>query len=553
MKLSDYVVKFIKNTTGSVFLLSGGGIMHLVDSLRKSNLNVYCCHHEQGAAIAAEGYSRIKNRPGIAVVTSGPGVTNTVTGIAGAWLDSIPIIIIAGQVKRKDITARKNGKQMIRQTGFQELNVVDIVKPITKYAVTVKKEKEIRFHLEKAIYLATHGRPGPVFVEIPLDVQAVEIDLKKLKSFIPPKKDSFKKNLPIKEVVKELKNAKRPLLLVGNGVRLAGAEKNLLKFLEKYKINTVTSIFTADDLVTCEYEKYLGRQGMPGNESANFAADNCDLLLVIGERLQLTQTSFDYENFAKQAIKIMVDIDKEEMHKKTIKIDIPIQCDAKEFLTQICREDFKLNDWNVKVNKIDCRKYAPGGSYLNVYKFIEKLGECSRGMTVATANGMASLVSHQALKIRRGQRFITNAGLGHMGSGLPLSIGASIAGGMSPVICCEGDGSIMLNIQELQTIIYHKLPIKIFIFNNGGYYSIRNTHQRFFGKIFAADCSCGVSLPDFSVLIPAWGLKYERISTNKELKKLPAVINYAGPIVCELIIAPDQPMLPKWTAGQLKK
>ena len=555
MKLSDYTIKFIKeNVADSIFLLSGGGIMHLVDSIGRSDINSYCCHHEQGAVIAAEGYGRIKNVPGVALVTTGPGGTNAVTGIAGAWLDSIPMMIIAGQVKRADIAPYENGAPVVRQIGMQELNVIDIVKPITKYAVTVTNEKEICYHLEKGLYLATHGRPGPVFIEIPLDVSVAEIDQENLKSFDPSKlEEKMEVNQEtMNEISSLLKEAKKPLLMAGNGVRLAGGEEILWKLLEKLGINTVTPIFTADDLVTYDYPYYLGRQGMPGNKSANYAIDNCDLLLVIGERLQFTQTSWEAEKFASGAKIIMVDIDENELKKKNIKIDVPVRCDAKLFLEELFKQDIKLNRWNVSIESINPEDYSVGKNYLNVYKFLEKLSAYPEKMDVAAANGMASVATHQALKIKRGQKFITNAGLGHMGSGLPMAIGACVANGKRPVICMEGDGSIMLNIQELQTVVYHNLPLKIFIFNNNGYYSIRSTHKNYFGKLFACDPSCGVTFPDFSKLIPAWGIKYERISNNEELDRLQGVMEYGGPVVCELIIAPDQPMLPKWMAGQLK-
>lgn len=556
MKLSDYLVEYLEKITDSVFLLSGGGIMHLVDSLSKSKLNLYCCHHEQACAIAAEGYARIKNKVGVAVVTTGPGGTNAITGVAGAWLDSIPMLVISGQVKRDNLLPRQNGQPLIRQIGFQEINIIDLVKPITKYTVMIEDEKEILYHLEKAIYLATHGRPGPVWLDIPLDVQAIEIDQKNLKSFSPAEFE--KKNVDldsalIEKVVKLLHEAKRPLLIAGNGIRLAGGEEILWQVLEKFKINTVTPIFTADDLVTNDYPYYLGRQGMPGNETANWAVDNCDLLLVIGERLQLTQTSYDYEKFAPQAKKIMVDIDEEELKKKTIKIDIPVHSDAKLFLEKLYQQNLILNRWEVKVKTIKPADYAGKEEYLNVYSFLEELNKYADNLSVATANGMASVAPHQALKIKRGQRFITNAGLGHMGSGLPLAIGACIAEGKNPVICTEGDGSIMLNLQELQTVLHNRLPIKIFIFNNNAYYSIRSTHLRFFNKISAADPSSGVSLPDFSKIIPAWGFAYVRINNNSELDKIKEVIQSNGPIVCELMIDPDQPMLARWEAGQLRE
>lgn len=552
MKLSDYVVQFIgKEVADSIFLLSGGGIMHLVDSVGKSGLNFFCCHHEQAAAIAAEGYGRIKNSPGVVLVTTGPGGTNAITGIAGAWLDSIPMLVIAGQVKRADIAPRQNGALTVRAIGFQELNVIDLVKPITKYAITVTDEKEIRYHLEKAVYLSRHGRPGPVFVEIPLDVQKAEIELDSLKSFDSSEIEE-KINLDfglMNKVVHFLKEAKRPLLMAGNGIRLAGGEEILWKVLEKLQINAITPIFTADDLITYDYSHYLGRQGMWGNKSANYAIDNCDVLLIVGERMQLTQVSWDYAKFANRATKIMVDIDENEIRKKTVKIDLPIHCDAKEFLEEIYKQDIKLNRWEVKIEPINSDNYVCDKKYLNVYNFFNELNNRPEKFDVATANGMASLTAHQALKISRGQRFITNAGLGHMGSGLPMAIGACVAQGKKPVICLEGDGSIMLNIHELQTVVHHNLPLKIFIFNNDGYYSIRTTHLKFFNKISAADPLSGVTLPDYSQLIPAWGLAYERINNDGELGKLKKVMEHDGPIVCELMIDPNQPLLDKWTAG----
>jgi acetolactate synthase-1/2/3 large subunit len=554
MKLSDYVVKFVEGITDSIFLVSGGGIMHLVDSLSRSKLGVYCTHHEQAAAIASEGYARIKNDIGVCLVTSGPGGTNAVTGVAGAWLDSIPVLVISGQVKRDNIVPRKNGKPLFRALGFQELNVIDIVKPITKYAVTVEREEDIRFHLEKAVYLAKSGRPGPVWVEIPLDVQGPldqktgEVDPQKLRSFILPTVAQPTK-IPIDLIVEKLQKAKRPLLLVGNGIRLAGGEKILWQLINKLKINVVTALFTADDLVTYDYPYYLGRQGMPGNETANWAIDNCDLLMVIGERLQLTQTSFYYKNFAKGAYKIMVDIDEAEMHKKTVSINLPIHCDAKFFLQELFKQKIRLNRWPVKVKPINPNALQGDKKYLNVYRFLKELSKHTHGYHVATANGTASLTPHQALIIKRGQRFITNAGLGHMGSGLPMAIGACIAAKKKPVICMEGDGSLMFNIHELQTVLYHKLPIKLFIYNNNGYYSIRVTHLNFFKKEYASGPNTGLSLPNFEKLIKAWGFPYVKIASDKDLYKVKGVINHKGPIVCELMIDPLQPMPPKWSAG----
>lgn len=556
MKLSDYVVSFIeKEVADSIFLLSGGGIMHLVDSVgRAKKLKSYCTHHEQAAAIAAEGYARIKNDLGVVLVTTGPGGTNAITGAAGAWLDSIPMLVISGQVKTDNITPRKNGVPVVRAIGFQELNVIDIVKPITKYAVTVEEPHEIRYHLEKAVHLAKSGRPGPVWIEIPLDIQAADVDPKTLPSFIPRPDDMFAQpKIPMELIIKKLQEAKRPMLLAGNGIRLAGGEEMLQKVLKKLKINTATVIFTADDLVTYDYPYYLGRQGMWGNKPANYAIDNCDVLLVIGDRLQLTQLSYDYQNFATQAFKIMVDIDEAELTKKTLAIDLPVHADAKVFLEELYKQDLTLNRWDIDVPQINPKEYQGKAKYLNVYDFHAALSEYSKkGLHVATADGQASVSPHQALRIVNGQRFITNAGLGHMGSGLPLAIGACIANNKNPVLCMDGDGSIMLNIQELQTILYHKLPIKIFLFNNDGYFSIRNTHKKNFNKIVAADSQSGVSFPNFEKITKAWGLAYEKIANKSDLKKLKKVMNYDGSVICELMIDPYQPMFEVWAAGKLR-
>lgn len=552
MKLSDYVMQYVEGITDSVFLLSGGGIMHLVDSLRKSKkLNSICCHHEQAVATAAEGYARIKNNIGVALVTTGPGGTNVITGAAGAWLDSIPMLVINGQVKTDNITPRKNGKPMVRAIGFQELNVLDLVRPISKYAETVEKPEDIRYHLEKAVYLAKAGRPGPSWVEIPLDIQAAEINPLKLRGYFPPPQKKFK--IPIKLIADQLKKAKRPLLLVGNGIRLASGEKILWKVINKLKINVVTALFTADDLVTYEYPNYLGRQGMWGNETANWAVDNCDLLLVVGERLQLTQTSYDYKNFATQAIKIMVDIDKNELYKKTLDINIAINADAKIFLKELYRQKIKLSSWLVKKKLLNVKKYLGDKKYVNVYQFLEELNHLIKNENVVTSNAMAAVSTHQVLNIKKGQRFIVNAGLGQMGQGLPMAIGVCFASGKKTTICFEGDGSLMLNIQELQTIFHHELPIILFIYNNNGYWSIRNTHRNYFNKVFASDPKTGVSLPDYSKLIPAWGLKYIRIKNNNELIKIKTIMKKKTPIVCELMIDPDQPMQPTWSAGKFRE
>ncbi len=542
MKLSDYVMKFLEEKTDSIFLVSGGGCMHLVDSIGRSNLSSYCCHHEQACALAAEGYARLKNDIGVACVTTGPGGTNAITGVAASWIDGIPIMIISGQVRIETMLKKEDKKRGLRQIGPQELNIIDIVKPITKYAVTIRNPNKIKYHLEKAIYLAKEDKPGPVWLDIPLDIQSSEIQEKNLESYLVPEKQKIR--IPFRKIIGELNKAKRPLMLVGQGVRLAGAYDLLWKFLEKSKINVVSAM-SGDDLVNEDYPYYLGRQGVTGTETANYAVDNCDLLLVLGTRMQIRQTSFDFGDFVNGAKTIMIDVDEAELNKINFKPDIAVAADAKDFLEEIVKQDIKLQRWNVKIKPID---YETKKGYIDVYEFFQKGLNNKCGFPIVTTNGMACEASHQATKLCRGQRLITNTAFGEMGKGLPMAIGACVANGKNPVICMEGDGSIMMNLQELQTMKHNNLPLKIFLFNNGVYYSIRNTMKNYFGKVFAADTKSGVSVPKWENLIKGFGIKYEKIKNKSDLYKLERILNSPEPVFCELVIDPNQKMLPKWNA-----
>lgn len=548
IKLSDYLVKYLEKITDSVFLVSGGGHMHIVDSIGRSKLNALCCHHEQACALAAEAYSRMSNEKiGVADVTTGPGGTNALTGIAAAWVDGIPLIVIGGQVKREIKLTRQDIKNGLRKLGEpQEINFLDVVKPITKYAICLDNPNKIRYELDKALYLAKSGKPGPVFIEIPLDVQEAKVDEKRLIGFNPKTKPKYK--IPFKKIVKALNKAERPLMIVGNGIRLAKGEEELYQFLEKTKINVVTAM-SGTDLVGSDYPFYLGEQGMTGVETANYACDNCDLLLIVGTRMQIRNTSFAYNKFAKDAIKIMVDIDKAELCKRTLKIDIPVAADAKIFLKGLLKQKIRLKRWNVEKKPIF---YQINKKYVDIYQFMEALsGKCD--WPVITSNGMAAEIPHQALKLKKGQRLITNTAFGEMGKGITMAIGACVANKKKPVICIEGDGSIMMNLQEIETIIYYHFPIKIFLLNNGGYYSIRNTHLNYFGRVFAADKNSGVGLPEWEKLAPGFGIKYQAIKTAKDLFKIENILNSKGPILCEVFIDPYQKKLPKWEAGLLKE
>jgi acetolactate synthase-1/2/3 large subunit len=528
----------MERVTDSAFLVSGGGIMHVVDSLGRSEIECICCHHEQGAAKAAEGYARLKNDIGFCVVTTGPGATNTFTGVAAAWLDKVPVLFISGQV-RTEVMVPEDKRSKLRQVGPQELNVVDCVKPITKYAVTIMDPREIRYHLEKAIYLAKSGAPGPVWLDIPLDIQCAEIDERSLKGFVPPERTT--PEMPIAEITNALNKAERPLLLVGNGIWCAHAVDELYEFIEKTKINVVGAM-SGRDLVTRDYPYFLGEQGMTGNTPANYAVDQCDVLLIVGTRMQIRQTSFDFAKFAKDAVKIFVEIDPFEFDKINFKADIPVCADAKDFLAEMNKQDLSVTRWDVDVEPI---AYTERENYIDIYQFFEELSRVNE-FDVVTTNGMAAEAPHQALYNRKGKRIITNSACGEMGHGLPMALGACMAAGKEPVVCIEGDGSIMMNMQELQTILYNNLPVKIFLINNGGYFSIRNTHEKFFGKNFASDETCGLSLPDWKKLAPAWGFAYERIETKENLEVIKQVLDCEGPVICELIVDPRQTMLTKW-------
>ncbi len=538
MKLSKYITNFMENITDTAFLVSGGGIMHVVDSLGRSQIECICCHHEQGAAKAAEGYARMKNDLGFCVVTTGPGATNTFTGVAAAWLDKVPVLFISGQV-RTEVMVPEDKRSILRQVGPQELNVVDCVKPITKYAVTITDPNEIRYHLEKAIYLAKSGAPGPVWLDLPLDMQYAEIDETSLKGFEPPV--VAPPVIPIGEIADILNKAERPLLLVGNGIWCAHAVDDLYEFIEKTQINVVGAM-SGRDLVTREYPYFIGEQGMTGNVSANYAVDHCDVLLIVGTRMQIRQTSFDFDKFAKDAKTIFVEIDPAEFDKINFKADIPVCADAKDFLQQINKEDLSVTRWDVPMEPI---AYTEQENYIDLYQFFEEFSRVNE-FDVMTTNGMAAEGPHQALFNRKGKRIITNTACGEMGHGLPMALGACMANGKTPIVCFEGDGSIMMNMQELQTILYNKLPVKVFVINNGGYFSIRNTHEKFFDKNFASDETCGLSLPNWRELAPAWGLGYERIDTKADLGIIQKVLDSDGPVICELMVNPRQPMLNKW-------
>lgn len=569
IKLSDYVIQFIENLgIKHVFLISGGGCIHLVDSLGKAKKLKYICnHHEQACSIAAEGYGRTTRNLGVCIVSSGPGSTNAITGVMGAWVDSIPMLIISGQVKRETIGAGKN----LRQLGDQEINIVDIVKPITKYAKVVMEPKDIKYHLQKSIYLARSGRPGPVWIDIPLDVQGINIETTQLKKFnsLELKTNYETDKVKLKKIVtlslKKILNSERPIIFVGNGIRFSDAETEMLKLIKLLRIPVLTG-YAGFDLVSTNNPYFAGHPGSFGQRAGNFAMQNSDLMLIIGSRLNVRMTGFNFNSFARKAYKIMVDIDRRELNKRTLKIDLKINFNAKDFIKemiyQLERSDYSINKskW-MKIIKNWRKKYLPVSieywkdkNYVNPYCFIETLSKFIKSDDgIALSNATSQIVTYQSLNFPQGARVLNNSGCAAMGYGLPASIGMCFARDMKKTICLEGDGSIQLNIQELQTIVHHNLPIKIFIFSNNGYVSIRLTQEGLFnGKLAASSPETGVSIPNMIKIAKAYGIPCLTINNNSELQtKIKKVLSGNSPFFCEVKTSPDQKFYPKASSIKL--
>ncbi|WP_297943181.1 thiamine pyrophosphate-binding protein [uncultured Campylobacter sp.] len=556
IKVSDFIAKFIaehEDTAKTVFMVSGGGNMHLIDSLGKNeNLEYVCNHHEQACAIAAEGYARVSNKIGIAYVTTGPGGTNAITGVYGAWVDSIPTMIISGQVKFQT-TIASQPELNLRQLGDQEVNIIDIVRPITKYAVMITDKNSIKFHLQKAIYEAKHGRPGPVWLDVPLDIQGAMVDEADLVEFEIPEEPKFDTKIP--QVLDALKAAKRPVIIVGNGVTLAGANEEFLKLIEILKI-PVIGTFARYDIVRNDYELFFGRYGTIGNRAANFVVQNSDLIIAIGARLNIRAVSYNWEFFGREAKKILVDIDQNELNKKTIAADIKIKSDAKVFISDlrsVLKDELDFGAWleickNYRKNYPTIEPFRQNvKERVDSYNFFDVLSNHKRDLVYVFGNGTACVSSYQSLRLYENQKVVVNSGCASMGYDLPAAIGACFANGKKNTICVTGEGSLQMNIQELQTIIHNKLPIKIFVLNNAGYISIRNTQNNFFkGHKVGSDKDSGVSFPNIVKLAEVYGFEACRIENQLNLKgELEEILSKPGAVVCEIMLSPIEKMEPK--------
>lgn len=561
-KLSDYVMTFAaKLGVKHVFLLPGGGCMHLVDSLgRNKKLGYITVLHEQAAAISADAYAQYKNSLGVVLVTTGPGGTNTITGVAASWIDSTPVLFISGQAKRADLMRGRG----VRQMGVQEVDITRLVKPITKYSVTIMDPNSIRYHLEKAVYLARSGRQGPVWVEIPLDVQGSSIDTRKLKGFKVPKDrktgNSLTWKTKIQKIIKIIKKSERPVILAGNGIRASGAENEFVKLAEKLQIPVLLT-WRAADLMPDTHPFYFGRPGAVGQRAANYIQQKADLLISIGARLDLPQTAFDHNNFAKKAKKIIVDIDRNEITKLNFENKVPVNKDAGKFIKGLAGSSIFILKRKEKKNWLEfCRcmkeKYpvpdplslATGNRYINTYRFIDTLSGLMKGneVLVPGSSGSCAEITMQTIKVKEGVRILNTPGLGSMGFGLPAGIGACLASGRK-TLSIVGDGGLQHNIQELETLKHLDLPLKLFVLNNNGYGSIKMMQKRHFkGRFVACDPKSGLTLPVLAKLANAYGLKYKRIDKALDLsREIIEVLKSKGPVICELFVDPMQETIPR--------
>ena len=561
VKVAKYISQFlVDNGISDCFIVTGGGAMHLDDAIGHQE-GIHCTfnHHEQACAIAAEGYSRMTGKLAAVCVTSGPGGTNAITGVMGGWLDSIPMFVISGQVKR-ETTLWAVPELKLRQLGDQEFDIITSVKNMTKYAVMVTNPQEIAYHLEKALFMATNGRGGPVWLDIPLDVQGANVETESLIHFHADQEVVWRtpevKQSAIDILLQKINEAKAPLVLAGTGINLSAAGEKLLAFLEKYQIPVVTA-WNANDTVAFDNPYYVGMPGTVGMRSGNFAVQNCDLLISLGCRMNIRMIGYTHHDFAKNAFKAIVDIDACELVKPTVQADLPIHADVSQFLDKMLEQEYTPKvehaEWlkwckellfRFPTTKLECN----GNGLINPYVFIDKLfSHLSASDRIICGNGAACVITFQAAKITQGQRMFTNSGCAAMGYGFPAAVGVAVSDNSRRTVCIDGDGSIMMNIQELATVAYNKLNIKLFILNNNGYLSIRQTQRNLFKPPFIGiDGESGVGFPDFGKLAEAFGIKYFRIDRENYADGiLEEVLNDEGPGLCEVVVDPEQNFEPK--------
>ncbi|WP_220813423.1 thiamine pyrophosphate-binding protein [Pseudomonas paralcaligenes] len=560
MRVADYIFEFIANQgIGHVFFLPGGGAMHLNNALyRQPRLTAVSMLHEQGAAIAAEGYARTSGRFGVCLVTSGPGATNAITGLAGAWFESTPALFISGQVKRADL----KGDSGLRQLGTQELDIVSVVGPLTKYAVCLLDPQRVRYELEKALHLMLGGRKGPVWLDVPLDVQATEIDPAQLQGYVPEagEQPDPVDGQALARLVQRLREAQRPVLLVGNGIHAAGGEQQTRELIEALGIPTQTTWIGAD-LLEYDHPLYAGRCGTVAQRGANFTVQNADLVLAIGCRMDFSITGFDRSQFARAAEIVVVDIDPAEIAKLGDMPDERFVCDARLFVERL-REAMGTDRLDCQAWRERCAawkaaypvvlpEYRQAGEYVNTYVFTEALSEAlAEGDQIIPGSSGAALDTFWlSVRLKRGQRAVATGGLGSMGYGLPASIGGCLGSGSRRTVSVDGDGGFVMNIQELEVVRRLGLPIKYFVLNNNGYASIRASQGGYFKQTIGCDPTSGLTLPNIPALAAAFGLPVLRIDGSSDLRAgIEEALALEGPVVCEVMVQPDQAIGPRVTS-----
>lgn len=561
VKVAKYIADFVaEHGVEHVFTVTGGGAMHLNDAFgHHPKLKSIYDHHEQACAIAAEGYTRLSGKLAVVCVTSGPGGTNAITGVLGGWLDSIPMFVVSGQVKR-ETTIRARNLDM-RQLGDQEYDIVASVKPMTKYAEMVLEPNDIRYHLEKAWYLCQNGRPGPVWIDVPLDVQAAWVETDELKGFDGPYDEKPVYDTSLTEgILKHLMEAKRPVIFAGTGIRLANALPEFLEFVNKMQIPVVTA-WNAHDVLPDDSPYFCGRPGTVGTRGGNFVVQNSDCLLVLGCRLNIRQISYNYQSWAQNAYKMVVDIDKRELVKPTVKVDYPIWADLKDVLVDLNKQtiDLKHAEWLNWAHEINKKYPAALTEYyktevLNPYVFVK---EFTSGLKeddkIICGNGSACVIGFQAAVIKEHTRLFTNSGCAAMGYGFPAAIGACVEEKGKRVICLDGDGSFQMNLQELQTVVYNKLNLKILYLNNNGYHSIRQTQTNLFkGQPLVGVCDGnGVSFPDMEKIAWAYGIPYIKVTKIEDIEKLLKAMETDGPLFAEIVVDVAQNFAPKLSSKVL--
>lgn len=556
MKVSDYICRFLlENKAHHIFAISGAGNVHIFDSIAAcKRLEYVCTHHEQAGVMASIAYARLSSNLGVSLTTGGPGAVNALSGVLDAWADSMPILVISGQEK----SIYTDPQNPLRMWGVQGFDVVRSVSGFTKYAATVRDPSTIKYHLERALHECFHGRPGPVWLDIPMDVQASIVSVDELEGYTPTPAEQPLGG-EVGQVLDLLSRSERPVILLGHGLRLAGATEMIRDLVESFPVSFLTS-WAGADLLPTDHPKHFGHAGVYGQRCANFVLQNCDFFLSIGSRLAIPQVGYDLDEFARAAKKVMVDIDPSELGKHESHFDMCIQADAHDFVEALLKQSeiiqfpdttpwvARCQKWRKSYPLLEPSIHQSESGYINSYYFVDKLSSSlAPDEVIVTDMGTALTCTHQAIRLKEGQRLVTSTGLGEMGFGLPGAVGAAFARPGQRIILIVGDGSFMMNLQELQTAVHHRLPIKIFLYDNDAYLTIKHTQGAMFkGRLAGSDSGTGVSCPDFQKISEAFGIRAMVVSNINALDAAIAhTLEGVDPAMCVIRMHPTQLLAPK--------